>query len=460
MTLTDYWLALRKRWALILALALIGGAAGYAFAQLQPDVYRTEASVVVVPARGDSTSELVQGSNYVQGLVQTYAVVATSPAVLDPVIADLGMDVSTRALASRIAVDSPLNTTVLNIAVVGENPSEVAVIADAVAAELAVAVEDLAPQTSGAGPAVRVESISPAPEPRFPIAPNPRLYATIGALLGLLTGSTFAVLHRLLATRIVSREDIAEVTDLPLLGEIFATGSDMTLPATVRDAGTGSVAESVRGVAAALRFANVDEDARVILVTSADASEGKSSVSLALSQILAEQGQNVLLVDADLRRGSIAELTGLEGAVGLTTVLVGDVTEDDAIHRWGSDNLSILTRGKTPPNPGQLLASEHLRKLVSAARLRFDVIIIDSPPVLAVSDPLWLAPVVDGILIVTRFRRTKRAALARTIAELEPTRTRIVGIVLNDARQGSSNPYYTQAPTPGPRWTSRRRSRP
>lgn len=455
MTLSDYWQALRKRWPLILVLAVIGGIGGYAVAQLQPDVYRTQASVVVIPARGDSTSELVQGSSYVQGLVQTYTVVATSPAVLDPVIEDLDLEVSARSLATQITVDSPLNTTVLNVAVIGGDPALIVKIADAVARELAVAVEDLAPQTAAAASAVRVASISSAPEPDAPIAPNARLFAAVGALLGLMIGAAFALLRRLLATRIVSRSDISEVTDLPMLGEVYIAAAGATLPSTVRDAGTSLVAESVRGVAAALRFANVDDDTKVMLVTSADASEGKSSVSLALAQIIAEQGQSVLLIDADLRRGSVAELTGLEGAVGLTTVLVGDATEDEAIHSWGSPNLSVLARGATPPNPGQLLASEHLKQLIAKARLHFDVIIIDSPPVLAVSDPLWLAPIADGIVIVTRFRRTKRDALARTIAELEPARTRILGIVLNGTKQSNTNVYYAQKAPEKPRWRLR-----
>lgn len=455
MTISEYWLALRIRWPLIVALTVLGGILGYAVAQLQPDVYRTQTSVVVIPARGDSTTELVQGSNYVQGLVQTYAVVATSPAVLDPVIADLGLKTTARALARQITVESPLNTTVLNVAVVGGDPDQIVEISDAVAGQLAVAVEDLAPETSAAASAVRVESISSAPRPDNPIAPNDRLFALVGALIGLLAGAAFALLRRLLASRIVSREDIADVTDLPMLGEIHASASGATLPSTVRDAGSSLVAESVRGVAAALRFANVDGDTQVVLVTSADASEGKSSVSLALSQIIAEQGQRVLLIDADLRRGSIAELTGLEGAVGLTTVLVGDVTEDEAIHSWGSPNLSVLARGAIPPNPGQLLASEHLKQLVAKARLHFDIIIIDSPPVLAVSDALWLAPSADGIVIVTRYRWTKRDALARAIAELEPARTRILGVVLNGARRGSSSVYYTPATAVRSRWRRR-----
>jgi len=198
-------------------------------------------------------------------------------------------------------------------------------------------------------------------------------------------------------------------------------------------------------VAAGLRFANVDGDTSVILVTSATSNEGKSSVALSTALILAEQGQRVLLIDADLRRGSIARMTGLEGGVGVTTILVGDIGFGDAIQHWGTSNLSVLASGTIPPNPGQLLTSDHLRELVKDARARFDVVVIDSPPVLAVSDPLWLAPVVDGILVVARHRFTKRQALRRTLDELESTRTRILGIVLNGVKRVDSSPYHDNA---------------
>ncbi|MCR2814120.1 polysaccharide biosynthesis tyrosine autokinase [Microbacterium sp. zg.Y1090] len=441
MTAVDYFRSLRRRWVVIVVLTVLGGLAGFAYASTQTETFRAQAAVVVIPTRGDSTMELVQGSNYVQGLVQTYAVVATSPAVLGPVIEELELDTTPRALAGRITVDSPLDTTVLEIAATGADPEMTANIANAVADQLADAVEDLAPQTQTSGPAVRVETISEAVAPRAPIAPNTRLIAIAGALAGFVLGVVYAVLRQLLATRLTSREDVAAVTDMPILGEVSAAGGT-SLPAAVRDSAVSAAAESVRGIAAGLRFANIDGDAKVILITSAVSGEGKSSIALATALILAEQGQRTLLIDADLRRGSIATLTGLEGGVGVTTVLLGDATEDEALHQWGSPSLRIMTSGTIPPNPGQLLASDHLRDLISAARERFDVVIVDSPPVLAVSDPMWLAPIVDGIVVIARYRYTKRDELVRALGELESTRARVFGLVLNGTKRAAGNPYY------------------
>lgn len=441
MTLREYVASLRKNWIVIVALALLGALAGYAYGQTQPDLYRSQSSVMVIPARGDNTSELVQGSNYVQNLVQTYAVVATSPTVLTPVIRSLGLDTTPQALAGTISVESPLNTVVLNISVVARDPRSAQQIADAVATELAAEVQDLSPQNADNKPAVRVQTIAPAKTPTAPFAPNVRLFVVVGLAAGFVLGIVYALLRRLLATRLVTRADIAAQTETPLLGELYQAGAGASLAAVVRTTPRGSVTESVRNIVANLRFANVDDVAKVILVTSATSGEGKSSVSVAVSEIMAEQGARVLLIDADLRRASIAGLTGLEGAVGLTTVLLRDIAIADAVQEW-QPHLDVLTSGVLPPNPVQLLTSEHLRSVVEWARTEYDYVVIDSAPVLAVSDPLWLAPATDGIVVVTRARMTKRDDLARTLTTLEATRERIIGIVLNGAKPVDLGPYY------------------
>ncbi len=443
MSLRDYLLALRKNWLVIVALTVIGAIAGFGYAQLQPELYRSQSTAIVIPARGDNTSELVQGSNYVQNLVQTYAVVATSPAVLTPVIDKLGLQTSPQALAGTITVESPLNTVVLTISVVSRNPETAQMIADAVATQLAVAVQQLSPQNADDQPAVRIETIAPARVSAFPVSPNVRLLITVGALAGLVLGVVFALLRRLLATRLTSAGDIEAITETPILGEVAQTTGGRTLATVIRADPLGSTAESIRGIVANLRFANVDGKAQVLLITSGTSGEGKSSIGVSIAQIMAEQGARVLLIDADLRRASIATYTQLEGAVGLTTVLIGDTTTEEAVQPWGGDGLDILTSGILPPNPGQLLTSDHLKLFVESIRSSYDCIVIDSAPVLAVSDPLWLAPVVDGIILVARSRTTKREALKKTILALETTRTPILGIVLNGMkRTKNSSPYY------------------
>lgn len=455
MTLHDYVAALRKNWIIILVLAVVGAGIGYTVSLTQPDQYRSQASVIVVPARGDSVSELVQGSNYVQNLVQTYTELTTAPLVLLPVITELGLDATPSSLAASLTVEAPLDTTIIRIAASDPDPALARDIANTVAAELAEAVRGVSPEGADGGPAVRIAPIGEAGLPTTPYAPNPRQNALLGLLAGLVAGVVFALLRRLFATRLSSPADVRDVTETPVLGEVLGTGGHRTLPSMVRTDPNGAVTESLRGLVAGLRFANVDGTSKVFLLTSAASGEGKSSISVAMSLILAETGQSVCLIDADLRRASVSTLTQLEGAVGLTSILVGETNLAGALQRWGADGVQVLTSGVLPPNPGQLLTSAQMRHVVETARAEFDYVIIDTPPVLAVSDPLWLAPLVDGVIVVARSQVTRRDALLRSLRALEAAHTRIFGVVLNDAKRSGKTPYY-EAETRG---TRRRRTR-
>ena len=162
MTLHEYVSALLKHWVAIVLLAALGAGAGYAASQFIPDRYRAETSVMIVPARGDSTSELVQGANYVQSLVETYAVLVRSPIVLEPVIENRGLQETAAQLAARMDVNAPLDTVVIEIGVSDASGETAAQVADAVAAEFADAVADSSPEGPDGQPAVRVSVIAPA----------------------------------------------------------------------------------------------------------------------------------------------------------------------------------------------------------------------------------------------------------------------------------------------------------
>lgn len=443
MTLQDYFQSLKSHWIVIVVLMLVGGGSAYGYSQLVDPEYRAEAQVMVIPTRGESTSELLQGSNYVQSLVQTYTLLVVSPTVLDPVIGEVGLDETPNRLARRVDVNVPLNTVVIEIGVTDADGEIAQKTANAIAEELAVAVREVSPVGAEDEPAVRIETISPARTPTVPVSPNTRMNVAAGAAAGLGLGVVFAVLRRRLATRITTGRSLSEVTEVALLGEIPESSDGQTIARAIRSQPDGRVAEAMRQVAASLKFVDVDRSRRVILVTSCSAQEGKSSVGLGLALTLAEGGRSVLFIEADLRRPSTARYTQLEGAVGLTTVLIGDIELSEAVQQWGRRGLDILTAGAQPPNPGQLLSSGGLHRVVEAARETYDYVIIDTAPVLSVSDALWLSTMADGTLFVVRSNRTKSADLARALASLESTRTPVLGIVLNAVKGAAKSPYYT-----------------
>lgn len=442
MTLVEYLTTLRRYWILIVALGAVAGGGAFAYAQTLPKVYGSQASVMVIPARGDTTGELVQGSNYVQNLVQTYTILASSPVVLGQVIADLGLDEEPYQLAHRVSVDAPLNTVVININVTDGSPLGAQQVANATAHALSTAVAELSPKGEDGKPAVRIELIAPGRLATTPLAPNTRLMGAVGAVAGLALGIVIALAIRLFSTRVASTSDLSLVSGLPVLGEIPVFAGRDSLPVQIRAAPAGRLAEAVRNLVVALKFVNLENAKRSILVTSATEGEGKTSIALGLAIMLAEAGHRVLLIDGDLRRPMVGNLTQLESSIGLSTVLVGDRSLGEAMQQWGHDNLHVLTSGEIPPNPVQLLSGNRIGAVLEEAQEQHDLVLIDGAPILPVSDSRWLATRVDGTIVVARLRKTHRKSIERMLASLEASHSPVLGVIANGVKDGSKSSYY------------------
>lgn len=443
MTLNEYVDTLRRHWLLIIVVTLLAGLAAYGLARTLPKQYQSTASVLVIATTATNTSEVAQGSNYAQNVVQSYALLATSPKVLDPVIRKLELGTTAGELAKVVDAQAPLNTAVINISTQDPDPDQAQRISTAVADSLASAVAELAPRISGK-PAITVELIAPAPLPSIPVSPNTRLYLILGGLLGLALSVLFALLRRLMNARINTADDVHDLTGLPVLGEVPMTTRHETVPASALASPSGVVSEALRSIFASLRFIGVDRELKVILVTSSDAGEGKTSVSLGLGLVLAEGGNKVLVVDGDLRRSGIAKLTQLESSMGLTNVLIGDCTIEEAAQPWGVESLHVLGRGVEAPNPGQLVSSGRLGGVINGCRSAYDYVVIDSPPVLSVSDPLWLAPLTDGVVVVGRIGRVSPKELRQTVTSISATKAEVLGVILNGVRTRPKSPYLQQ----------------
>jgi capsular exopolysaccharide synthesis family protein len=452
MTLQDYFDALRRQWIVIVALTIIGAGAAFGYSRTLPPEYSSTAAVMVIPQRGDSTNELVQGSSYVQSLVQTYAVLASSPLVLTPVIEELGIEETATQLAKRVSVVNTLNTVVIEISVTDNDKERAQETAAAITDSLVAAVARVSPSDAENNPAVRLETIAPARMPQAPIGPNTRLYTLIGAAIGLALSVAYALFRRVLGTRITERSDIAAVTDAPVLGEIVAWRRSYTILSTMLRSRDSRSAESFRALAANLKYVAVDRDLQVVMTTSSAPHEGKSSVSIGLAAALAEAGHHVLVIDADLRRSSVASQLQLEGAIGVTSILVGDVSFVEAVQHSESMKIDIIAGGAPAPNPGQLITSHRLRDLVEQAREYYEYVIIDSAPALVVSDAIRLADLADGVLVVARSGRTRRKQISAVLATMKSTNKDVVGIVLNAVKRNESSPYYVPD-APSRRWT-------
>lgn len=428
-----YLLALRKRWWLVLGLALVLAAAGFVNAKTTTPMYRSTATSYATLSQAGSVSELVQGSTYTQNLMQSFALLATTPSVLDPVIEELGLNITAQNLATNVTVTVPLNSFLIEIRATSSSAETSAAIADAVAAELAVAAERLAPSTPEGETAVRLETVAPATVPNYPVSPNTRLEVAIWGSGGIALGVIAALLWTLLDTRVRRESDVEAAAQVPVLASI-----PRTRKTSRHDTTRPQVSEAFRRMRANLAFLDAGRATNAIVVTSPSAGEGKTATSLALANALAEVRPRVLLIDADLRKPTVAGRTGLVADAGLTNVLIGQATLDETVQQWG--DLDVLTSGPIPPNPAQLIEGETMADLVQAAKNAYDYVVIDSPPLLPVVDASVLARMVGGALVVARVGRTTRTRLAQAVQSLRTIDAEALGGILVGTETAES--YY------------------
>ncbi|WP_223937634.1 polysaccharide biosynthesis tyrosine autokinase [Arthrobacter sp. StoSoilB5] len=444
MDLRDYLRLLRRNWILIVAAALTGLLIGGAASVLSKPMYSADTQLFVAIQSSGSVLELQQGNTFSQARVQSYVKTVSSPIVLQPAIDALGLDVSPEDLAPRVKASTEVNTVLINISVSDHSPVQAAAIAQAVANSLIEVVDSLEkPKTGGTSP-VGLSVIKPAKAPSAPSAPNTRMNLIVGFLVGLALGIGLAVLRTTLDNRIRGEADLRNVTDAPLLGGIAFDQDAAKKPLLTQTAPQSPRAESFRQLRTNLQFANVAGHGKSVLITSSLPGEGKSTTATNLAIALAQAGQSVCLVDADLRRPMVNEYLGLDRNAGLTTALVGSADVDELLQPWGTDSLYVLTSGQVPPNPSELLGSDEMKQLITRLEGAFDSVVIDAPPLLPVTDAAVLSQHVGGVVVVAGTQKVRTQDLEKSLGALSMVGSNVLGIVLNQLPVKGADAYsYT-----------------
>jgi capsular exopolysaccharide synthesis family protein len=439
--LWGYLHAIRKRWWLLpAAIAVAMGLAALVTVRTPPEYATSTTFFVGTPNRG--VADAYQGSLLSQQRVKSYATLLSGDRLAAVIARQPGVGLTTEEVQRRVKAQPIPNTVLLQATVTDRSRDRSKLIADVLARQFAQLVESLEtplPAGTPAGDAgapgavtVKIEVVAGPHLDPSPVSPRPLRNLSLAALLGLLLGTAIAVLREVTDSTVKTSESLHDLSGAPVLATIPHDSVAQKTPLITGSANRSPRAEALRQLRTNLRFVDVDRPVRLIVITSAVSGEGKSSTAVNLAVVFAEAGQRVLLIDADLRRPKLAEYLGIEGALGLTNVLAGGVEPEDVLQPWGS-GVQVLPSGFLPPNPSELLASQQMADLMGAFRKRYDMVIIDSPPLLPVTDGAVLAASADGALLVARAAKTSNSQVAAALRALNAVNARLLGCVFNMA---------------------------
>jgi len=277
-----------------------------------------------------------------------------------------------------------------------------------------------------------------------PIQPQPLKSAGLAALVGFMVTAGIIFLVAYLEDEIRDPNEITRRWGVPVIGIISNYASGET-PLITMTKPRMPVSEAFRSLRTNLQFSGINSPLKSILITSASPSDGKSSIAANLATVVAQNDKDVVIVDSDMRRPTMHKIFKLSNRIGLSDYFIRTPDKmTGVVKKTMVNNLSVITSGSLPPNPSELLSSTKMRDVITLLAKHFDMVILDSPPLLAVTDALVLTQSVDGIILVVDPKKTKRAAIRQAIEQIQRLNARLLGVVLNNIKIKRSSYYYNR----------------
>lgn len=516
--LRDYARVVGRHWLLITVAALTITGVAFLASSRQPRIYEATARVVVEPVGLDTEAQLNQ--LLYGGGMETQQELVTSAAVADQVAQEVGGDETVDELVGAVSSSVVGESQILEISATSDDPERAADLAQAFAetylalrredavAEAETAFESLQSRATQVQDRLReitaeaedasateverldreestlltqigvIQSqiaalpapesfaaaggdvIAPALEPTAPVSPRPMRTAVLALVFGSMLGMGLAFLREFLDQSIRGDSQVTQIAGRPVLGHIPVRAKSRAGdvgPVTVT-APASQVAEAYQTLRANVRFVGAAHELRTLLITSPHAGEGKTTTAANLAVVMARSGTRVLLVGLDLRRPTLFREFGRREGKGITAVLSGEADLSDVLLDVGVPNLQLLPAGAIPPNAADLISSPRMAELMLQLDDLADLVIYDSPPLLAVADSLEMAPRVSGVILVVDAKGTKRNALRTSVDRLTAVGSTLLGVVFNNVELSEPYSYYYQSE---PDWSaSARRTTP
>lgn len=429
--------------AFIVAIVLcVGGIVTYDLAIKKP-VYQAQTTIVI--AKSDNTTNAASTLNDVnasQKLATTYGEIAKSELVLNKVIENLELSTSVKELGKNLTVKAIDDTSILSVSVKDLDAEQSARIANEIADVFSKEVSKI----------YKLDNVSQLSIANVPTAPSNNTLTRdiiLAVVIAVAIVGGIAFIRFYLDDTVKHSDEVEKIYGLPKTGRICKNDmksskkGEVMSELVVEKYPKAIVSENIKSLRTDLQFTAIDKNLKTLLVTSTNASEGKSFVSANLAISFAQAEKKVLLVDCDLRKGRVHRLFDVPNTDGLSNLLTDDLENAmHYIHNTGVDNLDIITCGTYPPNPSELLASRKMKKLLTSLRHRYDIIIFDGAPIGGLADSVILASLMDETVIVVRDGATSRTDLMAAKGELEKVGAKMAGVVFNMVNRKSSK-YYS-----------------
>jgi capsular exopolysaccharide synthesis family protein len=445
----------RRWWWLLLMLPMLAGGSAYAFSINQTPQYSATVMLQVNPPASAALD--IDSLRLTQDLTETYRRLIITRPVLQAVIDTLDLQMDVDELTKRTTATAIPSTQLVDVSVTDPSPDWAALIANTIGTTFAsqMASQNVTTDAAGNTAGHTVVSIAePAAAPKDPYSPKIILNTIGGVLAGLVLAAGLILLLQYFDNSVSDASTLQEAAQSPVLATVWS----LPLPAQelkhlyTLDRSLSPSAEAIRLLRTNIEFAAAGHSVKKMTVTSPGTSEGKSTVAANLAVVLAQAGLSTILIDADLRRPTQHKIFDLSNDRGLTRLLTRPDEEWlNVCQQTPVSNLLVIPSGPVPPNPADLLSIDRFREVVDAVARAADIVIIDTPPVLSVSDALAVARQCDATLLVVRADHTRRDAVRQSANALRQGGIRLLGVTLNRKKmKNHSGYYYTEVVKPQP----------
>lgn len=425
MDLQAYLHAVARHWLIVLVAVVVGACAAlFVGAQTTPKYTSSVAFYLSTPPAAAAGNAL-SADQVTQRRIASYIELLKSERMAGLVLSDTGLSGKPKSISRDISASNPPNTVLLNVTVSDASSQRAEKIVSAISKNLAPLIKTLehgSPRTT-----TLVNVVSGPTTVATKVLPRRQLDLGVGLLLGLAAGVALAVARERSGA---SDQAGLATSDQSYLARIPFDPAARKFPLITDGQLHSPRAEAYRQLRTMLQYIDNGQTPKIIAVTSAVSNQGRSSTAVNLAIAFAQAGRSTLLLEGDLRRPRAAQYLGVTATVGLTEILRDEVALDDALCSTGSPQLTFLASGPMPVDPSELLNTAEMARLIDSLRARFDVVVVDTPPLLPVADAAVLSRLADAVIVTVRYRKLKDAELSAAFSTLRAVNANVVGTVL------------------------------